>query len=704
MPNKLIDETSPYLQQHAHNPVDWHPWGPEALQRAQDEGKPILLSIGYAACHWCHVMEHESFEDPEIAAVMNRHFVSIKVDREERPDLDSIYMQAVVALTGRGGWPMTLFLTPDLRPFYGGTYFPPEDRGGMPGFRRVLESMADVYESRRLDTLESAEKLIAHLQQQNAPAQSGVTPLLAETLGRAYQRLAPELDTVHGGFGDAPKFPQPATLEFLLRHSVRVADQVPRVMVDLTLDRMARGGIYDHLGGGFHRYATDAAWLVPHFEKMLYDNALLVRLYLHGYQATGVQRYRRVAQETLDYLLRDMRDPAGGFYSSQDADSEGEEGIFYVWSKQEVVTLLGREEGELFSRYYGVTEAGNFEGANILNIPTEPEKLAEELGMPLEELESTVARGAARLHEVRRGRVWPARDEKVLTAWNGMMLAALAEAAAILGRGDYLDAAKATAGFLLEALRRDGRLLRTYRDGQAKLNGYLEDYAYLIDGLVSLYEASGEERWSSEAVTLADAMLELFWDPGQGVFFDTGRDHETLIVRPRDIQDGAVPSGSSTAVMCLLRLGVLTGKPEYRNRAGEALRSVRDLMAGAPGGFGNWLSGLDLYLSTPKEIVIVGPRAHPGTVALLGEVHRRFLPNKVLVLSESGDEDGESANPLLEGRYMIDGRPTAYVCENFACQMPVTDPEALGEQLQVTPEEPFVPGHGRPPAPPPPDP
>jgi hypothetical protein len=695
MPNRLINETSPYLQQHAHNPVDWYPWGPEALERARREGKPILLSIGYAACHWCHVMERESFEDPEIAALMNQHFVSIKVDREERPDLDAIYMQAVQVLTGRGGWPMTVFLTPDQKPFYGGTYFPPEDRGGMPGFPRILQSMAQAYATRRAEVAQSAEQLAAYLRQATA-VRASPEPLMAEALGRAYQKLAPELDTENGGFGGAPKFPQPATLEFLLRHGSRIGDRVPTVMVDLTLDHMARGGIYDHLGGGFHRYSTDAVWLVPHFEKMLYDNALLARLYLHGFQATGHPRYRRVVEETLDYALRDMRDPSGGFYSAQDADSEGHEGKFYVWSHQEVLDLLGQEGAEPLMRYYDITEEGNFEGVNILHLPQEPQALAAELGIPLADLEAVVAQGRARLHEARRRRIWPLRDEKVLTAWNGMMLCALAEAAAVLGRRVYLDAATATASFLLDSLRRDGRLLRTWRDGQAKLKGYLEDYAFLIEGLVALYEASGGVRWIQEARSLAESMLELFWDPVQGVFFDTGRDHEALLVRPRDIFDGAVPCGSSAAAMALLRLGALTGVAEYRNRAGQALRSVRELILQSPAAFGYWLSALDLYLSTPKEVAIVGPREHPATQSLLGTVYRAFLPNKVVAVMEPGDEEAAAAVPLLEGRGMVGGQPTAFVCENFTCQMPVTEPAALAAQLQVPPEEPFVPSHRRP--------
>ena len=692
MPNRLINETSPYLQQHAHNPVDWYPWGPEALGRAKEEGRPVFLSIGYTSCHWCHVMERESFEDPEIARVMNEHFISIKVDREERPDLDSIYMQAVQALTGRGGWPMSVFLTPEMKPFYGGTYFPPEDRGGMAGFKRVLETMADAYQSRRSDVVQASEQLGAYLQR-NTEVAGRPDPLSAEVLGRAFQKLAPELDTAYGGFGGAPKFPQPMNQEFLLRYSSRIGDKVPLVMVDLTLYRMARGGIYDHLGGGFHRYATDPAWLVPHFEKMLYDNALLARLYLHGFQATGFSYYRRVAEETIDYVLRDMQDPAGGFYSAQDADSEGEEGKFYVWSREEVMDVLGKEDGGLFARYFGVTEEGNFEGKNILNIPEEPEALAAELSMPREELEAVVARGKARLHEVRRGRIWPLRDEKVLTAWNGMMLSSLAEGAAVLGREDYLEAALANASFLLQALRRDGRLLRSYRDGEAKLKGYLEDYALLLDGLVSLYEASFQRRWLDEARGLAEEMIALFWDPVQGAFYDTGRDHETLIVRPRDIFDNAMPCGSSAAVGALLRLGAHTGEPEHRNVAGQALRSVRELVIQQPSGFGHWLCGLDFYLSTTNEIAIVGPRDNPATADLLDVVYRGFLPNKAVAGMESDDELAAEGLPLLEDRWMVNGRPTAFVCENYTCQLPVTDPEALREQLHVEPEEPFAPGH-----------
>ena len=694
MPNRLIHETSPYLQQHAHNPVDWYPWGPEALARARAEDLPIFLSIGYAACHWCHVMERESFEDPDIAAVMNRHFVNIKVDREERPDLDSIYMQAVQALTGRGGWPMSLFLTPELQPFYGGTYYPPQDRGGMPGFRRVLETMAETFANQKTDVAQSAEKLTAYLKQS---IQTAVTPdpLTAEVLARAYQRLAPDLDTEHGGFGDAPKFPQAPVLEFLLRYSSRVGDQVPRVMVELTLDHMAKGGIYDQLAGGFHRYSTDQFWLVPHFEKMLYDNALLTRTYLHVFQATGEALYRRVVEETLDYALRDMRDPAGGFYSSQDADSEGAEGKFYVWSYREVLDLLGEVEGDLFSRYYGITEGGNFDGADILYVAQEPSALAAEMRLPLRRLEAIVARGRQLLHEARRNRVWPARDEKVLTSWNGMMLTSLAEAASVLGRDDYRQAAVGAATFLLDALRPEGRLLRSYRDGVAGIPAYLEDYALLIEGLVALYEATSEGRWLTEARSLADQMLELFLDPASGLLFDTGREHDTPLLRPRDIFDNPMPCGGSAAAMALLRLAALTGAHEYREHAAQSLRSVQDWAVRAPGGFGHWLCALDLYLSTPKEVVIVGDRQDPATGELLETVHRPFLPNKVVMVLEPGGDTTALDPALVEAREMLDGRPTAYVCEEYVCQMPVTTPQALAEQLAVTPEEPFVPGHGR---------
>ena len=680
MPNRLARETSPYLLQHKDNPVDWYPWGVEALQKAKDEDKPIMLSIGYSACHWCHVMEHESFEDPETAKVMNALFVSIKVDREERPDLDSIYMKAVQAMTGRGGWPMTVFLTPDGRPFYGGTYFPNEDRHGMPSFTRVLLAVADSYQSKRDEVLQSAGQLLSQLQ--SGPVQRGEEMLAAGILQTACQRIGAGFDRQHGGFGSAPKFPQPMVLDFLMRCSRRFHDPEPLHMAELTLTRMARGGMYDQVGGGFHRYSTDARWLVPHFEKMLYDNALLSRSYLHAYQLTSKPLYRRIAEETLDYVLREMTDPGGGFYSTQDADSEGVEGKFFVWTPREVLEVLGDAEGGLFNRYFGVTAGGNFEGHNILHIPVEPAQVAQELGLGEGELEVAIQEGRRKLYPARERRVHPGRDEKVLTAWNGLMLRSFAEGAAVLGRGDYLSAAISNAEFVLERLRRDGRVLRSYKGGDARLLGFLEDYSMLMDGLIALYEATFDLRWLDEARALADSMVDLFWEETEGVFYDTGRDHERLIVRPRDSFDNAMPSGGSVAADVLLRLGVLTGEPEYGRKAARALRAVAPLLSQYASGFGHWLGSLDFHLSTPQEVAVVGPPSDPRARALLDVVFGSYLPNKVVAgWDPAAGPEGARGLPMLEGRSTVDGRPTAYVCEHYACQLPVTDPQALASQL-----------------------
>ena len=681
MPNQLINETSPYLLQHAHNPVDWYPWGEEALRRAREEDKPILLSIGYSACHWCHVMERESFEDPEIAAMMNEHFISIKVDREERPDLDSLYMNAVQALTGSGGWPMTVFLTPDGRPFYGGTYFPPVDRGGMPGFPKVLLGVAETYRGRRGDVVQATQQLVSHLQHL-AQVPRSLDPLTPDVLHQAYQQLAQSFDFEHGGFGAAPKFPQPMVYEFVLRYYHLTKSPRGLEMVEMTLQKMAYGGIYDQIGGGFHRYSTDPYWLVPHFEKMLYDNALLSRLYLHVYQATGNPLYRRIVEETLDYVLREMTDPAGGFYSTQDADSEGVEGKFFVWTPREIESVLGTDLAALVSGYFGVTDSGNFEEKNILNVPVGPESFATEAGVGQEELEAAIARARPLLLEERERRVHPARDEKVLSAWNGLMMRSFAEAASILRREDYLKAAEANASFLLRELRQDGRLLRTYKDGRASLKGYLEDYAFVADGLLALYEAGFDRRWLDRARSLADDMVELFRDGDQDGFYDTGEDHEALIVRPRDLFDNATPCGSSVAVDVLLHLSVLTGDGEYARRGAGVLRSMQQHMARAPMGMGHWLCALDFYLSTPKEVAIVGDRSAPSTQALLEVLYGRYLPNKVVAgADDSGLSHDHAEIPLLQGRGTIDGQPTAYVCQNYVCQLPVTEPEALASQL-----------------------
>ena len=681
MPNRLVGETSPYLLQHAHNPVDWYPWGDEALGRAREEDKPILLSIGYSACHWCHVMERESFEDPEIAAIMNEHFISIKVDREERPDLDSLYMSAVQVMTGSGGWPMTVFLTPKGEPFYGGTYFPPVDSRGMPGFTRVLLSMAEVYRNRRGDVIQTTQRLVSQLQT-SAETQRSLEPLVPEIIHQAFQALAQGFDFDNGGFGMAPKFPQPMVYEFILHYHHLTKSPAALQMVESTLEKMAMGGIYDQVGGGFHRYSTDAHWLVPHFEKMLYDNAQLSSVYLHAYQATSNPIFRRIAEEILDYVLREMTDQSGGFYSTQDADSEGEEGKFFLWTPQEMRGVLGPDDAALLEGYFGVSEAGNFEGRNILNVPQSSVACADEAGVGLEKLEEAIGRGKAGLLEARERRVHPARDDKVLAAWNGLMLRSFAEASSVFGRDDYRQAAVNCASFVLEQLRQNGRLLRSYKDGRARLKGYLEDYAFVADGLLTLYEATFDSRWLDEARSLADNMLDLFWDEGQSAFYDTGKDHETLVVRPRDLFDNATPCGSSAAAYALLRLAVLTGERDYETRAASALRSVQPYLARAPMGMGNWLCALDFYLSVPKEIAIVGDGSDPATRALLDVLYSRYLPNKVVAGKDPGLAATDSNRiPLLEGRDAIDGQPTAHVCQNYVCQLPVTEPDALATQL-----------------------
>ena len=682
MPNRLINETSPYLLQHAHNPVDWYPWGPEALERARSEDMPILLSIGYSACHWCHVMERESFENEDIAALMNESFVSIKVDREERPDLDSIYMTAVQAMTGQGGWPMTVFLTPDGRPFYGGTYFPPEERGGLPGFPRVVQALARAYRENRGEVVQATQRLVGHIRQVSAGVRSR-EPLTADILHQAYGGIAGSFDDRHGGTGLQPKFPQPMVYEFLLRYHLRFESPDALDMVDLTLEKMARGGIYDQLGGGFHRYSTDTYWLVPHFEKMLYDNALLARLYLHAFQTTRKPLYRRVVEETLDYVTREMTHPSGGFYSAQDADSEGVEGKFFVWRPEEITDILGKEAAEVVNRVYGVTRTGNFEGHSILHVAEPPEKAAGELGMAQPELDALLQASRAALLRARESRVRPARDDKVLTSWNGLMLGAFAEAGAVLDRPDYVSYANQNAKFLLNHLRKGDRLLRTYREPRAALNGYLEDYAFLVDGLITLHEATFDQDWLREAVALGYGMVDLFWDEGEGLWYDTGRDHEALIVRPRDVSDNATPSGASMATDVLLRLAVITGDSELRRRAAESLRSVRELMSRVPAGAGHWLGALDLYLSSPREIALIGEPAAEATRVLAAEVYREYIPNRVFV----GTDDAEtppSGIPLLAGRGRIDGAPTAYVCRNYVCGLPVTTPSDLARQLLST--------------------
>ena len=678
--NHLINESSPYLLQHAHNPVDWFPWGEAALETARREQKPILLSIGYSACHWCHVMEHESFENEAIAKLMNENFVNIKVDREERPDLDQIYMNAVQMMTQHGGWPMTVFLTPDCIPFYAGTYFPPEDRYNMPGFPRVLISVADAYRERPEDVKETAASVLSQLKR-SASARESNELLSTELLDSAYRGIIRNYDSTNGGFGGAPKFPPAMSLEFLLHTYYRTGNQQALDIVRHTCRKMAEGGIYDQLGGGFHRYATDPRWLVPHFEKMLYDNALLSRLYLHYYQVARDENARAIVEGILDYVVREMTDAAGGFYSTQDADSEGVEGKFFVWNRDELDELLGKQDARLFAAYYNVTDAGNFEGENILNVTRDLAEVAASENVAVEQLSETLGKAREILFAARETRVKPARDEKVLTAWNGLILASFAEAAAILQRSDYLAVAKSNARFLLNNLRRDGLLLRTYKEGHAKLNAYLEDYAFLIDGLVTLFEASGELQWLEEAHNLTATMIDEFWDNEEGGFFYTGRSHEELIVRSKDFFDNATPSGNSVAAEVLLRVGLLTDNQDYQRRAATVLRLAASMVQRYPSGFGRLLCALDFYLGAAREIVLIGEPSRPETRALQEAVWKPYLPNKVIAQSSPDDSSASSFIPLLRERSQQDGKSTVYICENFTCKSPTTDPKEVALQL-----------------------
>jgi uncharacterized protein len=692
--NRLAAETSPYLLQHAHNPVDWYPWGEEAFARARADDMPLLLSVGYSACHWCHVMERESFEDEAIAGLMNEHFVCIKVDREERPDVDQIYMSAVQAMTGRGGWPMTVFLAPDGRPFYGGTYYPPDDRHGLPGFPKVLAAVSEAYRSRRAEVLHGADRLVEQMLQGQRGLPEARGQISTRLLDAATQGLKDQYDARFGGFGGAPKFPPSMVLEFLLRSWLRTGDAQSLGMVEHTLRQMANGGMYDQLGGGFHRYSVDEQWLVPHFEKMLYDNALLARIYLLAYQATGDARYKRVTEETLDWVLREMTDPQGGFYSTLDADSEGEEGKFYVWTPEEVEQTLGPDDAATFMRFYDVSASGNFEGQNILHAGRDlldVNQAAAEYGRDAADLEALLQRGRLKLLAARGRRVRPGLDDKVLTAWNGLMLRALAEAARVLERDDYRAAAERNAEFVLVEMRRGDRLMRTWKAGtdggagRAKLNGYLEDYAAYADGLLALYEATFEPRWLSEARTFADTIMAQFWaqfpDGTGAAFFDTAADHEQLVVRPRDFFDNATPAGNSLAADMLQRLARLTGDERYAERARAAMAPLAEFASRHANGFGRLLCALDFDLAETREVVIIGREDDPATRALVETVFHPYLPHKVVAGAAPGDHDAIAVTPLLEERGLVDGRPAAYVCTGFICRAPVTVPEELANEL-----------------------
>ncbi len=663
MPNRLAAETSPYLQQHRDNPVDWWPWGEEAFAEARRLDRPVLLSVGYSACHWCHVMAHESFENPEIAALMNRLFVNVKVDREERPDVDSIYMQAVQAMTGRGGWPMTMFLTPRGVPYFGGTYFPPEDRHGMRGFPYVLQAAADAYHTQKEDVARVGEQLRQALTPPRLRA--GDDDLQPQLVEQAVASLVEMTDRRHGGFGGAPKFPHPANLDLLLRHHAVSGDAAALDAALLTLDRMARGGIYDHVGGGFHRYSVDAQWAVPHFEKMLYDNAQLAPVYLHAHQLTGEARWRRVCDETLDYVVREMRLPEGGFASTQDADSEGEEGRFFVWTPEQLTEVLGEDDGTLAARVFGVSPAGNFEhGTTVLSLPYPVEQVALSLGEDAGALQQRIDGIRRRLHEAREHRVHPGRDGKVITSWNAMMLGAFAEAGAALGRDDYVQVASRCAEFLLANLQHDGVLLRTWKDGTAKITGFLEDSAFLADALLTLYEATGEPRWFSEAQRLAEDMLRRFHDPVAG-FYDTAIDAEPLLVRPRTLDDNAVPAGQSIAAHAMLRLYALTGTQRWYDAARAVVAPLAPAIARSVLGLGNLAWSLQMLTHPRREVAVAGDRNSAATLELVHAVQRRFDPLRVLAW---GEPDGV---PLLQDRPGIDGRAAVYVCRDFACERPV---------------------------------
>jgi uncharacterized protein YyaL (SSP411 family) len=689
--NRLAGETSPYLLQHAHNPVDWYPWGEEALSRARRENKPIFLSIGYSACHWCHVMERESFEDPEIAKTLNARFVCIKVDREERPDLDEVYMTAVQLMTGTGGWPLNVFLTPELKPFYGGTYFPPVDRYGRPGFPRLLERVARTWRENPEGLSRTADELTRAIKEAFEHDTTPAETLDATVLSRAAQELERVFDPTWGGFGRAPKFPPSGAVAVLLRQYAHTGEEKLLEMATTTLNRMAYGGMYDHLGGGFHRYSTDDRWLVPHFEKMLYDNALLSRVYLEAWQVTGKALYRRVATEILDYVLRDMVDVRGGFHSAEDADSEGEEGKFYVWRPDEIEGILGDDDGAFFCEFYGVTAAGNFEGRSILHVPREPSEFAEEKGIAPHEMEQRLARLRGRLREARDARVRPAKDDKVIAAWNGMMVSALARGYQVLGEARFLKAAERAANFGLTAMVRDGGLLRTYRakgdadgSGTSKLPAYLNDYAEMANALIDLYEATFDLRWLEAADRLVRRMVADFRDEKNGGFFYTALVHKDLLVRTKPYHDGAVPSGNATAAYVLLRLSELLGRTAYRQDAEAVLTSAWSMMLTQPRGYLNLLCAADFFLHPSWEIAIAGKRDSADAREFLELIHGRFIPNKVLAQVEPGAPESNAVEeriPLLRHKGTVSGKTTVYLCEDYQCKRPITDPAALIKML-----------------------
>lgn len=690
-PNRLINETSTYLLQHAYNPVDWYPWGEEALRKAKELDRPILLSVGYSACHWCHVMEHESFEDDETALLMNGLYICIKVDREERPDIDDIYMKAVQMLTGQGGWPMTVFLTPDLKPFFGGTYFPKEDRHGLPSFKRLLVSVDQAWRDQRQNVEESATELTYHLSMLDKVPQSE-NDLDHETIRIALERLIRVFDDKCGGFGGAPKFPHTGSISLAMRHvaphekmkATGFEDDCQSV-VRVTLDSMAYGGIHDQIGGGFARYAVDRIWLIPHFEKMLYDNALLTRNYLEGYQLTGRAYWASVARGILEFVLREMTTPDGVFYSSLDADSEGEEGKFYVWSPKELEAVLGKEDAAWLCQVYDVTERGNFEhGKSVLHLADSPENIVARFDITLERFWDRLKPLGEKLLAEREKRVRPGRDDKVLTSWSALMISAFVDGYRILGEQKYLDAAVRAANFILDKMVKDGVLQRTYGKGQAKLDGYLDDYTYMVQCLLDLCSVDFSPRWYEQALALTQYMIENFVDTRDGSLFYTSQNHESLITRTKSFFDGSTPSSTSVAASNLVRLGRITGRDDYEKHATVIIRLYSQYFQKVPDQFSNMLCAMDMHLHEPLEIVLVADRTKDDWRELFEIIHSAYMPNAIILLKDVSTTDGALAeSPLVQDRGLVSGKPAVYVCRGYTCDRPVTDARELRKKIDA---------------------
>jgi uncharacterized protein YyaL (SSP411 family) len=680
-PNRLIHEKSPYLLQHAYNPVDWYPWGEEAFQKAIRENKPIFLSVGYSTCHWCHVMERESYEDAEVAKILNENFVSIKIDREERPDIDNIYMAVCQAMTGSGGWPLNLFLTPERKPFFAGTYFPKTERYGTPGFIAILNQISNLWKTNQQSVIASSDQ-VTNVLQSMAATTPGVI-LTEETLKYAYEQLRDNFDDIYGGFGSSPKFPTPHNYTFLLRWWKRSNDPMSLEMVEKTLERMGRGGMYDHLGGGFHRYSTDEYWLVPHFEKMLYDQALTAMVYTETYQATGKAYYADIAKGIFTYVLRDMTSSEGGFYSAEDADSEGIEGKFYVWTPDEIIKILGEQDGKIFCDYYDVSKEGNFEEKNILHVDKSFEAFTKLEGIKPEALQELLRKAHEKLFAVREKRIHPHKDDKILTAWNGLMIAALAKGAQALHEPTYAQAAMRAADFILDILRqKDGTLLRRHRLGDAAIPGYLDDYAYLVWGLTELYEVSFEVKYLKTALELNKHMIENFWDEKGGGFFFSGAKNEQLIAQTKEIYDGATPSGNSVALLNILRLGRMTGNLDLEKIAEQIIKTFGETINQHPSGYTQFMCALDFALGPTREIVIAGKPDQKDTKQILQEIGKRFLPRKVLLLHPSKDRSIEKIAQFIKEQLSIEGKATAYICENYACNAPTNDINKIIQLLE----------------------